>query len=87
FLMEQMDLREELAGIREQADPYASILDLAGRINKQIKTLVGQMAVQFESATPDQLEAAREILRKLRFLQKLRREAESVEAEIEDEIS
>jgi molecular chaperone HscB len=87
FLMEQMDLREELAGIREQADPYAAVLDLAGRVNRQIKTLVGQMAVQFESATPDQLEAAREILRKLRFLQKLRSEVEFVAAEIEDEIS
>ncbi len=87
FLMEQMDLREELAGIREQADPYAAILDLAGRVNRQIKTRVGQMAVQFEYATPEQLEAAREILRKLRFLQKLRSEVEFVAAEIEDEIS
>jgi molecular chaperone HscB len=45
------------------------------------------MAVEFESAAPDQLEAAREILRKLRFLQKLRNEVAAVEAEIEDEIS
>lgn len=87
FLMEQMDLREELADIRDQADPYGSVLELSGRISKQIKTLVGQMAVQFESATPDQLEAAREILRKMRFLQKLRHEAESVEAELEDELN
>ena len=87
FLMEQMELREELAEVRSQADPYAAVLDLSGRINKQIKTLVGQMALQFESATPSQLEAAREILRKMRFLQKLRRETEAVEAELEDELT
>ena len=87
FLMEQMDLREELSAIRDQVDPYESIIDLRGRINMQIKTLVGQMAVQFETATPDQLEDAREILRKMRFLQKLRSEIETVEAELEDELS
>ena len=87
FLMEQMELREELAEIRSQADPYAAILELSGRINQQIKSLVGRMALQFESATPSALEAAREILRKMRFLQKLRREAEAVEAELEDELA
>ena len=87
FLMEQMELREELARIRDHSDPYQVVQDLSARINKQIKTLVGQMAVQFESATQDQLEQAREILRKMRFLQKLRLEIESVEAELEDELT
>jgi molecular chaperone HscB len=87
FLMEQMELREELAEIRSQSDPYAAILALSARINKQIKTLIGQMALQFESATPAQLAEVREILRKMRFLQKLRREVETVEAELEDELT
>jgi molecular chaperone HscB len=87
FLMEQMELREELANIRDHTDPYQAVLDLSARINKQMKTLAGQMAVQFESATQDQLEEAREILRKMRFLQKLRMETDSVEAELEDELT
>ena len=87
FLMEQMELREELAEIRDQTDPLQAIFDLGIRINKQIKTLVGQMALQFETATPDQLEEAREILRKMRFLEKLRTEVESVEADLEDELT
>jgi molecular chaperone HscB len=86
FLMEQMELRDELAEIRSQDDPYGAVLELGGRINKQIKTLVGQMAVQFEFATADQLEEAREILRKMRFLQKLRSEVEAVEADLEDQL-
>jgi molecular chaperone HscB len=86
FLMQQMDLREELEGVRRQADPYEAVLDISSRVNKQITSLVAQMAVQFETPTSDQLEAAREILRKMRFLQKLHSEAESVAADLEDEM-
>ena len=53
-------------------------------INKRISSMVGQMAVQFETPTPEQLEAAREILRKMQFLQKLRHDAESLEAELDE---
>ncbi|MEW7984727.1 MAG: co-chaperone HscB [Candidatus Thiodiazotropha sp.] len=87
FLMQQMELREELEEIRGQADPYQAIMDLRGRINKQINSLVAQLAVYFETPTEEQLQAAREILRKMRFLQKLHTEAESVEADLEDELN
>ncbi|MDJ0807817.1 MAG: co-chaperone HscB [Gammaproteobacteria bacterium] len=86
FLMEQMELREELETIREQADPYVAIQALGARIGRQLKSLVGQMALQFETPTPDQLEEARETLRKMRFLQKLRDEIEATEAALEDEL-
>ena len=42
------------------------------------------MAVQLESDSPDQLEAASEILRKMQFLQKFRHDAEAVEAELDE---
>ena len=86
FLMQQMELREELEGARNQTDPYAEVLDISNRVNKQINSLVGQMAVQFETPNDDQLEGAREILRKMRFLQKLRQEADTVAADLEDEM-
>jgi molecular chaperone HscB len=86
FLMQQMELREELEGVRSQSDPYEAVLDISNRVNKQITSLVGQMAVQFETPTEEQLEEAREILRKMRFLQKLRTEAESLAADLEDEM-
>lgn len=87
FLMQQMELREELEEVRGQADPYSAIADLRGRINKQINSLVARMAVCFETPSEEQLQAAREILRKMRFLKKLHSEAESVEAELEDELN
>ncbi|MCG7961335.1 MAG: Fe-S protein assembly co-chaperone HscB, partial [Candidatus Thiodiazotropha taylori] len=87
FLMQQMELREELESLREQAGPYETLLDLSGRINKQITELVAQMAMQFETPNDEQLQEAREILRKMRFLQKLRAEMERVEAELEDSLN
>jgi molecular chaperone HscB len=87
FLMEQMALREELAEIRSQANPFDAMLALSSRIDSQIKAQVGQLALHFESPTPTELAAAREILHKLRFLQKLRHEAEALEAKLEDELT
>ena len=84
FLMEQLELREELANARNAADPYAAISELMAGINKRINSLVGQIAVQFETPTPEQLQAAREILLKMQFLQKLRHDAESLEGELDE---
>ncbi len=84
FLMEQLELREELAEVREQVDPYAAIAWIMAGINKRINTLIGQMTVQFETATREQLEEAREILCKMQFMQKLRHDAESIETELDE---
>lgn len=84
FLMEQLELREQLEQARDDPDPYAVIAGLVADINRRITALVGQMAVQLESDSPDQLEAASEILRKMQFLQKFRHDAESLEAELDE---
>ncbi len=84
FLMEQLMLREELENARNADDPVAVLDDFMGRISTMIKTLVAQMAIQFEDGTPEQLDAARESVRKMQFLNKLHSEAESLEAELED---
>ena len=86
FLMDQLELRESLEAARHSDDPFREISALMLGITRKINSLVGQMAVQFEQATPDQLEAAREILRKMQFLQKLRLDAESLEAELDEAI-
>jgi molecular chaperone HscB len=84
FLMEQLELREELEAARNKPDPYTVIADLMADINLRISNMVGQMAVQFETPTPEHLESAREILRKMRFMQKLRYDAESIEVELDE---
>ena len=84
FLMEQLELREELEAARGKPDPYAAIADLMVEVNRRINSLIGQMAIQFETATPEQLEGARENLFKMQFLKKLCFDAESLEAELDE---
>ncbi len=86
FLMEQLQLREELENARHAEDPQAVLDELMGRITAMIRKLVAQMAIQFEDGTPEQLEAAREAVRKMQFLDKLHAEAESLEAELEEQL-
>jgi len=84
FLMQQMELRESLAGVRGQADPQAELDDLMAEIGNLIKAQVAQLAVQFEAGTPEQLEEACESVAKMQFLNKLHQEAEALEAELEE---
>ena len=84
FLMEQLELREELEHVRHHSDPYQAIARLMGHINGTMKRLTGQLAVQLETATPEQLDQARETVRKMQFLQKLRTQAEALEAELDE---
>ncbi len=86
FLMEQLALREELEQAVSAADPYAVVGELMDRIGLQIKSLLAQMAIHFESPTPENLDAARELVRKMQFLQKLYSEAEAAEARLDDAV-
>jgi molecular chaperone HscB len=84
FLMRQMELREALAGVRDAEDPGAELDRLMRDIRQMIEAQAGQLAVQLESGTPEQLQAARESVSRMQFLDKLYNEAESVEAELEE---
>jgi hypothetical protein len=54
------------------------------RISAMIRKQVAQMAIHFEDPSPTNLQAARESVRKMQFLNKLLSEAEALEAELED---
>ena len=82
FLMQQMELREALAGLRDMADPQAELDALLREIGNMSKTLVAQLAVQFEESSPEQLQAAAQTVQKMQFLNKLQAEAEAVEADL-----
>jgi molecular chaperone HscB len=86
FLMEQMELREELSEAREQPDPYKVTARIMGSIRKQMEELMGQLELQFEQPDSDHLTAAQELLRKMQFLNKLNHDAEQLEAELDDSI-
>jgi molecular chaperone HscB len=84
FLMEQMELREELAEIRAADDPLAVLQSLSGRIGELSAELAGQVAAQFAAADH---EGARDTVRRMQFLARLAEEAEALEADLEDEFN
>jgi len=84
FLMQQMEMREALADTRSHANPEARLDELLREIRGMLKAQVAELAVQLETATQEQLEAARESVSKMQFLNKLYHEAEALEAELEE---
>lgn len=86
FLMEQLALREELEEIRNQDDPLTAAAAFMDRVNHMLNKTISRMAVDFETPNQEQLEAVRETVRKMQFLNKLRAEAEAVEVALEDEL-
>lgn len=86
FLMQQMQLREALAEIRDHDDPLDAVGDLLDTISKAITSQIARLAVLLESDTPHDVDQARECIYKMQFLNKLHAEAEAVEAELEDMI-
>jgi molecular chaperone HscB len=84
FLMEQMELREQLAEVKDRTDPLAVVAAIIDDINTKIDALIIQLTEQFASAAPEHLETARDTVLKMQFLQKLHQDAESLEAELED---
>jgi molecular chaperone HscB len=83
FLMEQLELREELAELRGQSDPLAATGVFIGRVRRRIEEVVARLAARFAA---EALDAAVELVRELQFLRKLELEAENLEAELEDEL-
>jgi molecular chaperone HscB len=86
FLMEQLELREELATIREQSDPLVAASAFLERVNQMLNKIISSMAVDFETPDVNKLESIRETIRKMQFLKKLHMEAQAVEAQLEEEL-
>jgi len=84
FLMQQLELRETLAAIKQAGADDARLdrLDaLAGDVRRQSEQIEAAFSEALEAG---ELEQAREQVRKLQFLQKAQKEIDSLSAEIED---
>lgn len=74
FLMQQMEWREKLEDIQDNADAEKALADLDDEINVQFKAHIEQVRAALDNATAEaNIEAAAEV-RKLKFLDKLRHE-------------
>lgn len=82
FLMEQIELRESLEGVRVQADPFAALEKLRGIIEAKDKAYIDSLGEAFASGDQAALEAARDTVRKLQFMVRLNNEVEELEEEL-----
>ncbi|WP_426576809.1 co-chaperone HscB [Xenorhabdus stockiae] len=82
FLMQQLELREELDTIENSAEPDAALTGFSSRLNKMIKTRSEQMEQQLDA---EQWSIAADTVRKLRFLDKLQQQVEQLEERLLDD--
>lgn len=83
FLMEQMEMREKLEALREQHDALVEL----DRMLASVKSNMNNRAEEFKRAyASDELDDAREAVRKLQFLYKAKKEIDELAASIEDKL-
>ncbi|MGD2052634.1 MAG: Fe-S protein assembly co-chaperone HscB [Gammaproteobacteria bacterium] len=83
FLMEQMEMREKLESIRQQQDPLAELDIMRTDARSKMTALAEKFKQAYQS---DELDGAREIVRKLQFMNKAKNEIDELTATIEDEL-
>lgn len=83
FLMEQLELREQLEMLQGKSDAWDELSQFISRINGSISEVSARLAVLFDTPGEVDLDAAIEDVKKMQFLEKLRLQADAVEAELE----
>ena len=83
FLMQQMELRETLAGIREHDDPLQALDRLAQTVRSQYRALESELAQALDGGA--EIEQAVTLVLRMQFLKRLQEEVQTLEADLEDE--
>lgn len=79
FLMQQMELREELEEISDTADPEKAIAAFEGQLKLMINGLQDKIRSLLQTGEPQALAQAADEVRKLKFKLKLQHELEQLE--------
>ncbi len=82
FLEQQIELREELAEIRDSADPLSALLSFMAQVEQTVKACVEQLRQNFTASDDAVLQQCQMIVNQLQFLYRLRQEAETLEEEL-----
>ncbi|NOR43234.1 MAG: Fe-S protein assembly co-chaperone HscB [Gammaproteobacteria bacterium] len=83
FLMQQLEMRERLENVKNEADPL-TVLDAMA---KDVKATTQELMNGFsQSYINEELDDAREWIRKLQFLQKAKKEINTLITDVEDEL-
>ena len=85
FLMQQMELREELEELQTASDPDTAIANFEKQIKQLDEQYSAQLASQLASNDEQQYQLAADNIRKLKFVYKLRNELERIEDSLFDD--
>jgi len=83
FLMQQMELREAIADVKHKPEPLDVLDEMTSGLKAQSNALIDDFSQAFQK---DELGTAREIVRKLQFLDKAQKEINDMIEQIEDEL-
>ncbi|MEN8802268.1 MAG: Fe-S protein assembly co-chaperone HscB [Thiogranum sp.] len=84
FLMQQMELRETLAGIRGQDAPLQELDRLAQTVRSQFRALESELAQALDGGSD--IERAVTLVLRMQFFKRLQEEVQELEADLEDEL-
>jgi molecular chaperone HscB len=82
FLMQQLEMRERLEHIRKESDSLAELDVIDADVRTKIDDLMEKFALAYQQ---NEVDDARELIRKLQFMQKAKKEINTLIANIEDE--
>jgi len=79
FLMEQMEWRERLDEVPASGEPMANLLSLAGKLEQTQRGMYRDLGELFQQGSDADYNSAAELVRKLRFLQRLQQQIADLE--------
>ena len=85
FLMEQMELREAVAELKQQSNPEAELDRLINRVDQGLAAFQKQFQMLWEASDGSSLDQAEAVVRKMQFMVKLASELEQLESELLDD--
>lgn len=82
FLMEQMELREQLEILRSDDNPLGGLAEMSKKLGKQELEKINKLKTLLEEDSGKARGRAKSVLKELQFLQKLGYEIEAIEEEL-----
>ncbi|MDH3310287.1 MAG: co-chaperone HscB [Gammaproteobacteria bacterium] len=82
FLMEQMELRENLDEIRQADNPGKQLAELANQIDQRMLEKIVQLRGALNLDSSKETSRARNLVREMQFLQKMHHEIDNLEEEL-----
>jgi len=83
FLMQQLEMRERLEHVKKEDDPLTTLDAMAKELKSSISDMKKSFALSYEE---NKIDESREWIRKLQFMQKAKKEIDTLTADIEDEL-